>query len=347
MGNRYVSELFKSGEEFEEFLQKLDAFKKGVESGEIVIPKALQDSDGKKFQDTYAKKADLTSGAITVKNATKAASADTLSKELPINLGGTNANNRPDAIKNLFCLGYNPIKTEAEDTPANWKRLGTGCAFYDTVAYEGVKLKNMPSQYGTLVSFVHGEEIFQIWKNPHDFITYTRTGNYQTDWLTPFTSEAANAHYDSDGNPIKTTYAKKADLTSGAITVKNATNATQVNNLEITKDANGILKIGDIIIPQKTLLYSGSKAVSSTATQICNVPTNATAVEIYTEKGVFKVPYNYSVEFCCGFDTISPKSFFVFVVTDGMVIGLYRYYHTTGLSDTATAKIYKVYAVIE
>lgn len=33
--------------------------------------------------------------------------------------------------------------------------------------------------------------------------------------------------------------------------------ASKVNNLEITKDENGVLKIGDVIIPQKKLLWSG------------------------------------------------------------------------------------------
>lgn len=41
---------------------------------------------------------------------------------------------------------------------------------------------------------------------------------------------------------------------SDGITVKNS---TKVNNLEITQDENGVLKIGDVIIPQKKLLWSG------------------------------------------------------------------------------------------
>ena len=34
-------------------------------------------------------------------------------------------------------------------------------------------------------------------------------------------------------------------------------NSNKVNNLEIIKDENGVLKIGDVIIPQKKLLWSG------------------------------------------------------------------------------------------
>ena len=36
-----------------------------------------------------------------------------------------------------------------------------------------------------------------------------------------------------------------------------STNADKVNNLEITRDNNGVLKIGDTIIPQKKLLWNG------------------------------------------------------------------------------------------
>ena len=35
-------------------------------------------------------------------------------------------------------------------------------------------------------------------------------------------------------------------------------NAAKVNNLEIKQDENGVLKIGDIVIPQKQLLWSGN-----------------------------------------------------------------------------------------
>lgn len=66
------------------------------------------------------------------------------------------------------------------------------------------------------------------------------------------------------------------DITDGAVTTAkfssdakcpnatnadNATNAKKVNDLEITRDANGVLKIGDIVIPQKKLIWSGSKVL--------------------------------------------------------------------------------------
>lgn len=42
----------------------------------------------------------------------------------------------------------------------------------------------------------------------------------------------------------------------------NADNAKKVNNLEITSDANGVLKIGDIVIPQRKKLFSTDTPLS-------------------------------------------------------------------------------------
>ena len=59
----------------------------------------------------------------------------------------------------------------------------------------------------------------------------------------------------------KNTVSDTARIKNGTIAVpkaSNATNATKVNSLEIKQDSNGVLKIGDIIIPQKKLIWSGN-----------------------------------------------------------------------------------------
>ena len=53
-------------------------------------------------------------------------------------------------------------------------------------------------------------------------------------------------------------FVKNATNATNAVNAENATNATKVNNLNITQDANGVLKVGDVIIPQKKLLWSGN-----------------------------------------------------------------------------------------
>lgn len=50
---------------------------------------------------------------------------------------------------------------------------------------------------------------------------------------------------------VKVNNAKHADNAT------TSSNSNKINNLEITKDENGVLKIGDVIIPQKKLLWSG------------------------------------------------------------------------------------------
>ena len=61
------------------------------------------------------------------------------------------------------------------------------------------------------------------------------------------------------------------------------TNSKQVNNLEIKQDENGVLKIGDIIIPQKQLLWSpasGDYAVSPTSITLNSPISEGDVIEI-------------------------------------------------------------------
>lgn len=53
-------------------------------------------------------------------------------------------------------------------------------------------------------------------------------------------------------------------------TIAHADNATKVNNLEITRDDNGVLKIGDTIIPQKKILWSGEQLCSGDSSYVFN-----------------------------------------------------------------------------
>ena len=66
-----------------------------------------------------------------------------------------------------------------------------------------------------------------------------------------------------NGHIVNVTKKVKAIEYTNNITVKNAENSKKVNNLEIKQDENGVLRIGDIIIPQKKLLWSGKVSISS------------------------------------------------------------------------------------
>lgn len=77
---------------------------------------------------------------------------------------------------------------------------------------------------------------------------------------------------------------------NSSITVNNS---KQVNNLEIKQDENGVLKIGDIIIPQKKLIWSGVENIINegpTTPKWFPLPDNYKAAEVVLHDGtVFKV----------------------------------------------------------
>lgn len=75
---------------------------------------------------------------------------------------------------------------------------------------------------------------------------------------------AIKSTQDGNGNNIADTYATKTGNYSGLT----AGNSKKVNDIEITKDGNGVLKIGDIIIPQKKLLWSGNQLVNDASGEV-------------------------------------------------------------------------------
>lgn len=106
------------------------------------------------------------------------------------------------------------------------------------------------ANYLSADSKIQGIKISDIFETGSSVVKKaTEADNYNT------TSGTIKTKFDSLAKDVQNTlldYYKKTDT---------VTNAAKVNNLEIIKDANGILKIGNIIIPQKKLLWSGSVAV--------------------------------------------------------------------------------------
>ena len=63
-------------------------------------------------------------------------------------------------------------------------------------------------------------------------------------------------------------------------------NSKKVNGLEIKQDENGVLKIGDIIIPQKKVLWSGNTEINQDTTiQLSENLSSGDIVEIILEEG--------------------------------------------------------------
>ena len=74
--------------------------------------------------------------------------------------------------------------------------------------------------------------------------------------------------------------------------VNSAMNSDKINDIEIIQDENGVLKVGDIIIPQKKLLWSGSEATPPASTlqiELNNINVGDNLIlEIQTEFGNYQ-----------------------------------------------------------
>lgn len=130
-------------------------------------------------------------------------------------------------------------------------------------------------------------------------------------------------------------------------------NAVMVNNLQIKRDENGVLKIGDIIIPQKELIWSGSQAFSedTAASVTLDSVEEGDTLEIVCEYGVayaslpsagtvsevtqkFKVDIGASGNTLLGFSSVNAEN--------GSILGkqsLTRVF----FSETTTSKTFQIF----
>lgn len=155
----------------------------------------------------------------------------------------------------------------------------------------------------------------------------------------------------------KSINAENAENAAYAENAAKATNATKVNLLEIKRNSAGVLKINDIIIPQKEVLWEGSISGSGTVTLQDDLEVGD-IIEIYTEpratsggavlKGHFRSEYtdttggnvNYSI---CSFPLVKD-------ITGGSRGGSARFNIDTPdkiIFNTTFETIYKVIRVIE
>lgn len=90
----------------------------------------------------------------------------------------------------------------------------------------------------------------------------------------------------------KTDTVDKATNAVQANSASQAENASKVNGLEITQDTNGVLKIGDVIIPQKKVLWSKPSGMSS----ITDTPVTVTLSEEYAVGDVLEIEWESSAQ---------------------------------------------------
>lgn len=76
-------------------------------------------------------------------------------------------------INNFDVKATNPITSTSNDTVAKWCELGGGVYYFNTTGY----LLNQPSQYGFVINFESGSNVFQIWKTQVSGSLFVRSGN--------------------------------------------------------------------------------------------------------------------------------------------------------------------------
>ena len=128
-------------------------------------------------------------------------------------------------LQDVAYLGENPVKSTADDTTDRWYRIGSGYAWYCAAGL----LNDQPAQYGFLLNYVYGSDVFQIWNTQSNGPMYTRSGN-ASGWGRSWTklidsssigSQTVNkAKYASITTPgtasLKNIKAGTSDLTAGS-----------------------------------------------------------------------------------------------------------------------------------
>ena len=86
---------------------------------------------------------------------------------------GARPNTWTPKLADVAYLGENPVKSTADDTTDRWYRIGSGYAWYCAAGL----LNDQPAQYGFLLNYVYGSDVYQIWNTQSNGPMYTRSGN--------------------------------------------------------------------------------------------------------------------------------------------------------------------------
>ena len=86
--------------------------------------------------------------------------------------------NTAEDRQSINFVGYNPITSISEDTPAKWKACGTGFAY---IGGAGV-LTDSPGNYGVVLNMVYANEVRQIWFGMYNGDIYHRGGHTTSGW---------------------------------------------------------------------------------------------------------------------------------------------------------------------
>lgn len=169
-----------------------------------------------------------------------------------------------------FETGAQSQYVETESDPVATAKIGDMTKLNTTAKDTLVKAineVNAPTftEATTLENVVSGEKQSTLWGKIKKWFSSLKALAFKDKVGTADITDGAvtTAKFSSDAKCPKATNADNATNATTATNATNATNTTKVNDLEITRDANGVLKIGDIVIPQRRLLWAGNKAVGN------------------------------------------------------------------------------------
>ena len=149
------------------------------------------------------------------------------------------------SVKDIAFIGLNHVTAAMSDTPATWKALKTGYAYYNLAN----QITDQKNQYGLLLNYVHDEEVHQVWRGMPLGPTYERSGN-ANGWGSSWVKQYDEAHKPTP-KELGAAYSQRSVMIGSGSTV-----------------VDGWYKVGTIDISKATYItYSVMLAVLSNATR--------------------------------------------------------------------------------
>ena len=176
---------------------------------------------------------------------------------------------RVTAGKALISLGDNPTDGVDNDTINTWTGLGNGVAWIS----EYSQVNGQPSQYGFIINYVHGSDVFQIFHDQTSGNTYFRSGDDVNNWFQSWSripTLDGSGHINVNGNAyFKEVYASDKKLATEEYAMPAKTSGVTITTSTTLTAAHA----------EKMLLVNSSSAVTITVPSDSTIP-NGTLVNI-------------------------------------------------------------------
>lgn len=150
-------------------------------------------------------------------------------------------------------LGENPTGGVTNDTIAFWSAKGPGYCWIS----ETDQVVNQPNQYGFLISYVNDGDVFQIFRDQTDGVTYYRSGDSVNNWFRHWARVITpDSNGNIDVNGIKTYCVEVGD--------DNSTMGLYTNGLGSKGDAVWIDQAGDAYFTKVNIGTKGNYKQAAT-----------------------------------------------------------------------------------